>query len=300
VIVSDRPSPGASANDPAGPSDRQNFWRRTASALVLAPLALLAAFVGGWIFALACAITGALVLWEWTLLIARTADWRILAPGLGTLCAAAILAQFGLAAWAIAVVALGAFAAAGAMAVAQPADERPLPRGPFWAAAGVVYAGIVLICPIILRADPKWGFAALSYLFATVWCTDIFAYFAGRAFGGPLLAPRLSPKKTWAGAAGGLAGGVVAGVLVAYASAGTYPVVAGVLALILSTAAQCGDLLESALKRRFGAKDTSALIPGHGGVMDRVDGLLVAGLIAVVIGAFRFGAAASAQGLLQW
>jgi phosphatidate cytidylyltransferase len=164
----------------------------------------------------------------------------------------------------------------------------------------VVYAGVVLISPIVLRRDPQMGFAAVAFLFATVWATDIFAYLIGRRLGGPLLWPRLSPKKTWAGAVGGLAGGVVAGVLVAYASAGTHPVAAGVLALILSIAAQGGDLLESSVKRRFGAKDTSALIPGHGGVMDRVDGLLVAALIAVVIGALRFGAAASARGLLLW
>jgi phosphatidate cytidylyltransferase len=144
------------------------------------------------------------------------------------------------------------------------------------------------------------GFAALLFLFATVWATDIFAYLTGRGIGGPLLAPRFSPKKTWAGALGGLAGGVVAGSVVAYASAGTHPVVGGVLALVLSIAAQGGDLLESAVKRRFGAKDASALIPGHGGVMDRVDGLLLAALVAVLIGALRFGAAASARGLLLW
>ena len=286
-------------SNPAARSDRQNFWRRTASALVLAPSALLVAYLGGPVFGLACTITAALVLWEWSGLVTRAADWRVLAPGLGAMAIAAILAQLGLVGLAIAAIAVGAVATAGAIVVWQSA-ELAGPRGPLWAAAGVVYAGIVLICPIVLRSDQKLGFAALSFLFATVWCTDIFAYLTGRSLGGPLLAPRISPKKTWSGAAGGLAGGVVAGVLVAYASAGTFPVVAGVLALILSMAAQVGDLLESSVKRRFGAKDTSTLIPGHGGVMDRVDGLLVAALVAVVIGAVRFGAAASAQGLLSW
>ena len=299
MIALDRREPGPGGDKQAGPSDRQNFFRRTASALVLAPLAIGAALAGGWIFAAACTVTAALVLWEWSILVSRATDWRILAPGVSALCAAAVLAQTNSPGLAIATVALGAVGAAVATGVA-PQGERRSARSAFWAAAGVFYAGIVLISPIVLRSDPQMGFAALAFLFATVWATDIFAYLTGRSLGGPLLAPRLSPKKTWTGAVGGLAGGVVAGSLVAYASAGTSPVAAGVLALILSIAAQGGDLLESSVKRRFGAKDTSALIPGHGGVMDRVDGFLVAALIATVIGALRFGAAASARGLLLW
>lgn len=299
MIVPDRRGPGPGANEQAGPSDRQNFLRRTASALVLAPLAIGTAFIGGWIFAAACTVTAALVLWEWSILVSRAADWRILAPGLPALCAAAVLAHNNAPGMAIAAVALGTLGAAVATAV-QPRGERRSAWAVLWAAAGLVYAGIVVTSPIVLRSDPQMGFAALAFLFATVWATDIFAYLAGRRFGGPLLWPRLSPKKTWTGAVGGLAGGVVAGALVAYASAGTYPVAAGVLALILSIAAQGGDLLKSSVKRRFGAKDTSTLIPGHGGVMDRVDGFLVAALIAVVIGTLRFGAAASARGLLLW
>ena len=299
MIASDRSGPGPGGNEQAGPSDRQNFLRRTASALVLAPLAIGAAFVGGVIFAAACTVTAALVLWEWSILVSRAPDWRILAPGLPALCAAAVLAQNSEPAVAIAALALGALGAAVATAL-QPPGGQWSAAAAVWAAAGVVYAGMVSTSPIVLRSDPQMGFAALSFLFATVWATDIFAYLTGRRFGGPLLAPQLSPKKTWSGAIGGLAGGVVAGALVAYASAGTHLVAAGVLALILSIAAQGGDLLESSVKRRFGAKDTSALIPGHGGVMDRVDGLLVAALIAVVIGASRFGTAASARGLLLW
>jgi phosphatidate cytidylyltransferase len=299
VIVPDRRGPGPRGNEQAGASDRPNFLRRTASALVLAPLAIGAAFVGGWIFAAACAVTAALVLWEWSILVSRAGNWRILTPGLPALCAATVFVQNNAPRMAIAAIALGALGAAAATAVPVRGEGRSA-RAALWAAAGLLYAGIVLISPIVLRSDPQMGFAALAVLFATVWATDIFAYLTGRKFGGPLLWPRVSPKKTWSGALGGLAGGVVAGALVAYASAGTYPVAAGVLALILSIAAQGGDLLESSVKRRFGAKDTSTLIPGHGGVMDRVDGFLLAALIAAVIGTVRFGAAASAGGLLLW
>jgi phosphatidate cytidylyltransferase len=156
------------------------------------------------------------------------------------------------------------------------------------------------VCPTLLRNDPDYGLTALLFLFATVWATDILAYLTGRTLGGPLLWPRLSPNKTWSGAIGGLLGGVAAGIAVAYASGGTRGAVAGVLALLLSVVAQGGDLFESAIKRRFGVKDASNLIPGHGGVMDRLDGFLVAALAAVLIGILRQGVAAPARGLLAW
>ena len=168
----------------------------------------------------------------------------------------------------------------------------------------MIYAGIVLLCPVFLRNDPQFGLQALLFLFAIVWATDILAYFVGRAVGGPLLWPRLSPNKTWAGAVGGALGGVAAGIAVAYASGGPRAAVAGVLALILSIVAQAGDLFESAVKRRFGVKDASNLIPGHGGMMDRLDGFLVAALAAVLIGILRQGIAqglaSPARGLLAW
>jgi phosphatidate cytidylyltransferase len=288
---------GSGENTKADPIDTQNFLRRTASALVLAPLAILAAYLGGWIFAAVCAATATLVLWEWSALT-RSDDRLILAAGLPALLAAAISAEVGAPDVAIAVTAAGAFIAAIVM-TALPRRDRPT-NAAGWAAAGILYAAIVAICPILLRQDPQMGFAALLFLFATVWSTDVFAYLVGRKIGGPLLWPRLSPKKTWAGAVGGLAGGVVAGSIVAYASAGTHLGIGGVLALILSIAAQAGDLLESAVKRRFGVKDASALIPGHGGVMDRVDGLLVAALVAVLIGVLHVNMATPAGGLLLW
>jgi phosphatidate cytidylyltransferase len=276
---------------------RNNLVRRAASALVLAPVAVAAADLGGWIFVIACAIAAGLVLWEWTLLVARRADWRLLIPGLVALLVAAVLTREGEPTAAIAALAIGAVLA-GVMVAALPGAD-PDETSPGWAAIGVVYAGIAL-GPAVLRGDPEKGFAALLFLFATVWATDILAYLVGRSLGGPLLWPLLSPKKTWAGAVGGLCGGVAAGALVAYASAGTKPLVAGVLALVLSLAAQGGDLFESWVKRRFGAKDAGALIPGHGGMMDRIDGFLAAALLALVLGSVRLGIAASARGLLVW
>jgi phosphatidate cytidylyltransferase len=296
VIIPNRREPGARATQQTGSGD-PNFLRRTASALVLAPLAIAAAVIGGWVFTAATAVTAAVVLWEWSALVAPAMAWRILAPGLPGLLVAAVLVPEGAPITALAILVLAALAAAATIWLRRPDG---LPAAPSWAAAGVVYAGVLLWCALVLRGDPEMGRAALLFLFASVWATDIFAYLTGRALGGPLLWPRISPNKTWAGAFGGLAGGIAAGTVVAYASAGTQPLVAGVLALTLSIAAQAGDLLESWVKRQFGAKDASTLIPGHGGVMDRVDGLLLAAMAAVLIGALRFGPAASARGLLLW
>ena len=169
-----------------------------------------------------------------------------------------------------------------------------------WMVAGLIYAGALLLAPILLRRDPTLGFWALLFLFAVVWATDIAAYFAGRAIGGPKLMPAVSPKKTWAGAVGGVLGGVVAGLIVVKcAGLGVTPALV-ILAFMLSVVAQAGDLIESAIKRHFGAKDSSALIPGHGGLMDRLDGFLTAAAAAVMVGLARGGLDGPARGLLIW
>jgi phosphatidate cytidylyltransferase len=169
-----------------------------------------------------------------------------------------------------------------------------------WMVAGLVYAGALLIAPIVLRADPTLGFVAIVFLFAVVWASDIGAYFTGRALGGPKLWPAVSPKKTWSGAVGGTVTAMLAGVAVA-ASAGLGSLIrVALVGLFLSVVSQFGDLLESAIKRRFGAKDASQLIPGHGGVMDRLDGFLTAVAAAAMVGYIRGGLGAPAQGLLVW
>jgi phosphatidate cytidylyltransferase len=276
----------------------RNFWQRVLSAAVLAPAVLVCAYIGGWLFLVVCAIAAVAILWEWTSLVARSADAKILVPGLIALLAAAALAGVREPAAALAMIAIGAVLAGG-LTAAWPGRDTGFATA-VWAGGGVVYAGVALLSPVLLRNDATLGLPALLFLFAIVWATDILAYLVGRAVGGPLLWPRLSPNKTWSGAFGGLLGGVAAGILVAYASAGIGPAVSGVLALALSIVAQGGDLFESAVKRRFGAKDAGNLIPGHGGVMDRLDGFLVAALAAVLIGILRQGMAAPARGLLVW
>jgi phosphatidate cytidylyltransferase len=261
-------------------------------------MAIAVAYIGGWLFVSVCVVAASIILWEWTSLVFRGTDMRVLGPGLVAILLAAALTGQGQAGAAISAIAIGAVLAGGVVAAWPRRDPGSNPNG--WAAGGVVYAGVALLAPAWLRTDAQLGFVALVFLFAIVWATDIFAYLVGRLVGGPLLCAAVSPKKTWAGAFGGLAGGVAAGTAVAYASVGLAPAAAGALALVLSIVAQGGDLLESAIKRRFGAKDASGLIPGHGGVMDRLDGFLVAALVAVLIGSLHQGMAAPARGLLIW
>jgi phosphatidate cytidylyltransferase len=169
-----------------------------------------------------------------------------------------------------------------------------------WMVAGLGYAGVLLLGPIVLRRDPALGLTAMLFLFAVVWATDIAAYFAGRAIGGPKLLAAVSPNKTWSGAAGGTFGGVAAGLLVCkFAGLDLAPMLV-LVTLVLSVASQAGDLVESAIKRHFGAKDASQIIPGHGGLMDRLDGFLTAVLAAVMVGMARGGLDGAAQGLLVW
>ncbi len=192
---------------------------------------------------------------------------------------------------AILLVGLGALAAS----IFAPRGRRR------WITCGILYAGIMMLAPMLLRARRRsMALRAMVFLFAIVWATDILAYFGGRAFGGPKLLPAVSPKKTWSGGICGALGAMalcVAGA--AWFGAGNLAAIA-ILALVLSVAAQAGDLLESWIKRQFGAKDASHLIPGHGGVMDRLDGFWAAALVGCLIGLARGGFDGAARGLLVW
>jgi len=232
------------------PAQRSNLALRIFSSLVLAPLALITAYLGGLFFVLFWVIAASIVLWEWVRLVVH-----------------AKLRGFAL------------------------ID---------WLAAGVAYAAVLLFAPLILRRDPELGFVALAFLFAVVWATDIAAYFAGRAIGGPKLWPAVSPKKTWAGAIAGTLGGIVAGAVAVGLLGVPVPLLLLLVACLLSVVAQAGDLIESAIKRHFGAKDAGSLIPGHGGLMDRLDGFLTAAAAAAMVGLVRAGIEAPARGLLIW
>lgn len=280
----------ASGADNTGSAAGHNLVLRVVSALVLAPLAVAAAYAGGWPFVCFWWLAALAVLWEWIALVTGARNLFAFLAGAVALAISASMVALGHPVTAILVVALGALAGA----IFAQADRRVAVTG------GVAYSGVMLLAPVLLRADGRLGFLAIVLLFAIVWTTDVLAYFFGRALGGPKLAPAVSPKKTWSGAVAGTAGAVVMAPLLAGFMAGTnwFPIV--FIALLLSVAAQLGDLLESGLKRRFGVKDTSQFIPGHGGFMDRLDGFWAAALLSVIVGLARGGFAAPAQGLLIW
>lgn len=264
---------------------------RLASTAVLVPLALVCAWLGSWPAYGLVAAASAVVFAEWAFVVNRSE--RLLPRRPEVVLGAVFVALSALVSGASGIVAGVAVALAGAAGVAVPSRSG-------WLAAGVLYAAALGIPIAALRADPAYGFQALIVLLVLVWATDSFAFFAGRTIGGPRLWPRISPKKTWSGSIGGLAGGVV----VAFATAlllGLPSSLGLVLVLVLlSMASQLGDLFESAVKRRFYKKDSSGIIPGHGGMMDRVDGLLVAGVLAVATGWLHGGPDAIAAGVLIW
>jgi phosphatidate cytidylyltransferase len=170
---------------------------------------------------------------------------------------------------------------------------------PRWMVLGFAYAMVIAIVPPLVREHPNLGIAAILWMFGVVWFTDIAAYFTGRALGGPKLWPAISPNKTWSGFLGGLAAAVIAGAAINGIASrfGSNPPVSFIVVILLSGVAsilsQLGDLGESALKRRFGAKDSGRLIPGHGGVMDRLDGFwAVAALMGLAL--------AGAHGMRGW
>ena len=235
---------------------------RVVSAVVLAPVVLGCLWQGGPYWATLVAIGAAGLALEWVALChVSPAAW----PGFGVL--AAVLAA--------PVLAGQDRAELGIAALMIGAGLVLLPRR--WRlAAGVVYAGLGALALVWIRADPVAGRANLVFLVAVIWASDIGAYLAGRLVGGPKLAPAISPGKTWSGAAGGLAAAMATGCAAAAITAPGQPVRAALLAVFLAAASQAGDLLESAIKRGFGVKDSGQLIPGHGGLLDRLDGFLLA------------------------
>lgn len=240
---------------------------------LLAVVAIVDIRIGGVAFALMIAAGVALIFWEWGAMQDIATPWRL--AGIGVLALVCLLTHLEEAFLSMVLLA-SAMLLFLALSLLLPGLGR---RG---LAAGLAYAGLPAIALIWLRAQPD-GFALVLWTMGLVWATDIFAYFAGRAIGGPKIWPAISPNKTWAGLMGGMLAAALFSALFAWiAGWSALPAIYAVAGAGLAAAAQAGDFLESWLKRRAGVKDSGTLLPGHGGIMDRVDGLVpVACLVAV-------------------
>jgi phosphatidate cytidylyltransferase len=259
---------------PRRPPGDPVFGRRVLSAIVLGPVSLGLVIVGGHAFAIFVAAFAAAMAWEWVRMSDKAAPPRAFAIATGTAVGAALLSAQDAYGW------TAFWIAAGAIAVFW--DRSP--RGGAWESlAGVAYVSLSVAILVGLREGGSFaGLQAVVFLLAVVWAADTFAYLAGSWIGGPTLLPAASPNKTWAGLMAGLAFGVIAGLALADwvgISAAQALALAGPTAI----AAVLGDLLMSLAKRRFGVKDAGSLIPGHGGVLDRVDALMLATLLAGVL-----------------
>nr|WP_210262596.1 phosphatidate cytidylyltransferase [Bradyrhizobium brasilense] len=261
---------------------------RVIAALVLAPVAIALAYMGGVAWSLLVTLAAAGLFAEWLVVTGLGRELRVVVPGVVALLLAGLCLMAGRIDAALIVL------AAGAVVVALTSGAR---RN--WAIAGLLYAAGAEIASVLLRLDTAKGFAALMFVLLIVWVTDIGGYFAGRSIGGPKLWVRVSPKKTWAGAVGGFGASLlVAAGFAAFEIGSTGPLL--MLGAVLSVVSQLGDLFESAVKRRFGVKDSSHIIPGHGGLLDRLDGFVAAVIVAAIFGFLRGGADGVGRGLMVW
>ena len=268
-------APGRPTGLARGDGGRLNGVRaRVVSAVVLIAIALGASWAGGIVFGCVVVLAAAAMAWEWGRMVrGRPLDLEFWLHFSAT-AAAIVVISYG---WPL-VAALGLVVVAAAVHYVSAA-----PR-PVLSATGILVIGFAAIALVWLRADPTHGFAAVLFVMVAVWSTDTFAMLTGKAVGGPLLFESVSPRKTWSGAIGGLVAAIIVGAAISALVFDGRWSHGAVVAGVLSVAAQIGDLLESAVKRACKVKNTSELIPGHGGVLDRMDGLIGAALVALAIG----------------
>jgi phosphatidate cytidylyltransferase len=261
----------------AGARGRREIVLRVASAIVMAPLGLWAVYAGGWWLIAATALCGLVAAIEWTRMASpgtrgRTKPALYAVLGAGAV-GATVLGAHGLElAVLVSLVAAGLAAGIGRMTGVSVASV----------AFGAIYVSLPFGAFVWIRTLYPDGRLFLFAILAIVWATDIAAYFAGRGFGGPLLSPKDSPNKTWTGAIGAVVCACLAGVAVARAAGGPLGHWLA-FSLLLSVVAQAGDLLESRFKRLYGVKDTSGFVPGHGGVLDRLDALMAAVVVCALL-----------------
>lgn len=255
---------------------------RIVTGLAFGVVAISALLAGGPWFVILIAVLSALMAYEWRKISMKEEEPAVAGFQILAVVGAAVMAHFGDLNMAIAF--LLAVAGAGAMA------DALLKRTAGWGLVGALYVGFAAICLIGLRGDAVEGKYVIYWLAMTVIATDVGAYFSGRIIGGPKLWRRVSPNKTWAGLAGAMVLSAICSAVFSQLALGYVELFLSLLAALTAIVAQSGDLIESAYKRHFGVKDSGAILPGHGGVLDRLDGMLSATLFVAIITLFRDGA----------
>ena len=248
---------------------------RTVSAVILAAVVLFLTWRGGTGFRLLVVAMIVLLFFEWYRIVASRRMSQLVWI-LGCLATAGIVTALlaGLHSVGLLVCIVGAVIVA-VVRIRERADVAP--------SVGLLYAGLFGEALIGIRESEPDGLGAVVFIFVIIWATDILAYFGGRSFAGPRLAPAISPNKTWSGFVCGLLGGILGGSITAWLFGSHNLLWIGLLAAFLSLVGQIGDLFESGFKRRFAVKDSSHIIPGHGGAMDRLDSLVFATLAAYIV-----------------
>lgn len=265
-------APGGAASEPSEPTLNEGLKTRLVSAVLLIPISIAFVYTGGWPFALSLIFVVSLMAFEWNRLVlgapnkSRVVGYVVVYTGFMT----GVLALGLEGNWAFALLLIGLttllvyFMAAGQKLKAS------------WPSLGVLYLFLPMLSFIWLRAgvDGEYGIATVIWVLLVVWGSDSGGYIAGKSIGGPKLAPRISPNKTWSGFTGGLILAMVAGLVMSLWVGEGSAMALILVSAVLSAISQVGDLVESAVKRHFGVKDFSSFIPGHGGVLDRFDGLI--------------------------
>jgi phosphatidate cytidylyltransferase len=262
---------------------------RVASGLVMAAVVAAVVWAGSIPLAILLALVGAVVAWEWGRIVRGTDIDAAMSAHVATVVAGIVLTGAGLAGPAILGIVIGTILTA----------VLSFGRNAMLSALGVLFASLPGSALLWFRSDPGFGGWAVVFIITAVVATDVGAYFCGRLIGGPKLWPQISPNKTWAGLIGGVAAAALFAAIFARFMSGATPSHLALSGALLALFAQAGDLAESALKRRFGTKDASALIPGHGGFMDRVDGLAMASIAAAAWVAVH-DTSAPARAFLTW
>jgi phosphatidate cytidylyltransferase len=273
-------SEGSSSQAPPPRWIATELGSRVVSSVVMVVLALAVTYAGGWAFALFWLAAGIAVAAEWVAMT-RCEPRRPVQLVLGAGLVGLTLLYLSGADLFVSSLLAGAVALLGAVVARTPRDR-------LWVVGGLLYAMVIALVPPVVRDRPDLALVGLLWMFAVVWTTDVAAYFTGRRLGGPKLWPKVSPKKTWSGFLGGVVAATLVALLVTMIAerlgwrAPAGPAIIAIASAVASVASQLGDLGESALKRRFDVKDSSHLIPGHGGVMDRLDGFWAVALLVGV------------------